>query len=122
MDTLDNSADELPSEPSERGTDGRFLPGNKTAAGRKGARNRLSTALLETLAKDFEEHGNTVVTRVRTDRPSEYLKVMAALVPKHLELEGDNPLIGLSSAEIQDLIALVQDMRKLEGVGESVAS
>ena len=119
MDTLDNSADELPSEPSERGTDGRFLPGNKTAAGRKGARNRLSTALLETLAKDFEEHGNTVFTRVRTDRPSEYLKVMAALEEA---LEGDNPLIGLSSAEIQDLIALVQDMRKLEGVGESVAS
>lgn len=116
--TLDECPDSGDDSPGERRSDGKFAQGNKAAAGGKGARNRLSTALLERLAKDFEEHGEAVVERVRTDRPSEYLKVMAALVPKNVELEMDNPLAKLSPAEIEDLLKFVTDMKALEAADE----
>lgn len=118
MAETDHSQDEDADDaPGARGTDGKFAPGNRAAAGRKGARNRLSTSLLETLEKDFSKHGEAVVEIVRVNRPSEYLKVMAALVPKNVELEMDNPLAKLSPAEIADLLTLVNEMRVLEGTG-----
>jgi hypothetical protein len=105
--------------PGERHSNGKFAQGNKAAAGRKGARNRLSTALLESMAKDFEENGEAAIVRVRQDRPSEYLKVMASLVPKNVELDMDNPLARLSPGEIDDLMKLMAEMRALEGVAQN---
>ena len=52
-------------------------------AGRpKGARNKLSEALLGKLLDDFDEHGEEVIARVRKSDPEGYLKILAALVAK----------------------------------------
>ena len=49
-------------------------------AGRpKGSRNKLSDAFLQALADDFEAHGKWVVERVRTERPQDYLKIVASV-------------------------------------------
>ena len=47
-----------------------------------GARNKLSEDLLNALQEEFEKHGKAVVEEVRLERPLEFLKIIASLVPK----------------------------------------
>src|SRR5262245_33994642 len=56
---------------------------------RAGARNKVSTALLESFAKDFEEHGADVVKLVRLEDPATYLKLAFTLLPQELEVRHD---------------------------------
>jgi hypothetical protein len=61
-------------------------------AGRpKGARNKVSEKLLEALAEDFDTHGKEVIEKVRVERPHDYLKIVASLVPKQMEIENRRP-------------------------------
>jgi len=63
-----------------------FEPGReKTGGRRKGSRNRISTALLEALAEDFEQFGKEAIKITRVERPGEYLKICASLVPQAFE-------------------------------------
>ena len=65
-----------------------FQPGHPGGPGRpKNSRNRLSTKFLDALAKDFEEHGEGVLKIVRAEDPSGYLRVVASLMPKELDIE-----------------------------------
>ena len=90
-----------------RDTQGRFLPGNPFSQGRRnGARNRVGTALLEALAEDFEQHGPSVVERVREERPVDYLKICLAVLPKDMTLTV-NPMAELSD---EDLYARLHDL------------
>lgn len=50
----------------------------------KGARSKLSEAFLNALADDFAEHGIATIVQVRVDRPCDYIKVIASLMPKEL--------------------------------------
>src|SRR5262245_33914631 len=56
---------------------------------RAGARNKVSTALLESFAKDFEEHGADVVKLVRLEDPATYLKLAFTLLPQEAEIKHD---------------------------------
>lgn len=57
-------------------------------AGRpKGSRNKLSEAFLKALADDFDANGPGVIERVRKERPHDYLKVCASVMPKRVESE-----------------------------------
>ena len=75
-------------------------------AGRpKGARNKLSENFLNALADDFDAHGQDVIAKVRESRPHEYLRVVAATLPKRLETEPDNrPLEKLTDEELTRII------------------
>jgi Family of unknown function (DUF5681) len=68
---------------------GRWIPGHSgNPSGRpKGSRNKLSEAFLQVLADDFDLHGQGVVEKVRTERPHDYLKIVASIMPKQMELE-----------------------------------
>jgi hypothetical protein len=68
--------------------DTRFKPGQSgNPAGRpKGARNKISEGLLEALAKHFESNGAEAIEKVCADRPHDYLKIIASLVPKQMEI------------------------------------
>jgi hypothetical protein len=56
-------------------------------AGRpKGSRNRLSEDFVCAFADDFAEYGVEVIEKVRRERPSDYLKIAASLLPKDLEV------------------------------------
>ena len=68
-----------------------FQKGHPGGPGRKGVRNRLSTALLEALAADFEEFGAEAVKITRVERPAEYLKIVAGILPKELEITDQPP-------------------------------
>ena len=61
-----------------------FKPGNPGRP--KGSRNKLGEAFIQALAEDFERHGVEAIERVRIEKPEAYLKVIASLVPKDLNL------------------------------------
>jgi hypothetical protein len=76
--------------PNQTGTNrGQFRPGQSgNPAGRpKGARSKLSESFLKALADDFDEHGKNVIQKVRGERPHEYLKIVAAVLPKQMQLD-----------------------------------
>jgi hypothetical protein len=76
-------------ETTDKKQDSSFKPGQSgNPAGRpKGSRNKVSEKLLEALATDFDAHGKDVIEKVRADRPADYLKIVASLVPKQMEIE-----------------------------------
>lgn len=90
-----------------------FQPGMKKIGGRrKGARDRISTSFLEELAKDFEEHGAEVIKIARIERPVDYLKVVASVLPKEFEIT-DSRLEEISDGELDALIELARQQRAI---------
>jgi len=82
-----------------------FKPGNPGRP--KGSRNKLGEAFVQALHADFEEHGVAVIQEVRKDKPHEYLKVVASLLPKELKIERVDEL---SDSELD------QRIRQLAGI------
>lgn len=56
-----------------------------------GAKNKISEKFISALTADFEQHGETVIAQVRTDKPEQYLKIVADLVPKDVNLGQNGP-------------------------------
>lgn len=65
-----------------------FKPGNPGRP--KGSRNKLGEAFLEAMHADFEQHGTEVIARVRNEKPDQYLKVVASILPKDLNVNINN--------------------------------
>ena len=55
----------------------------------KGSRNRLGVAFVEAMLGDFEQHGRTVIASLRDDKPEQYLRIVASILPKEIELGED---------------------------------
>lgn len=64
-----------------------FKPGQSgNPKGRqKGSRNKLSEAFIAALFDDFEEHGVKAIQDMRTEKPNEYVKVVASLIPAQFQ-------------------------------------
>jgi len=100
-----------------------FKPGDprtKTGGRRKGSRDRICTALLEAIAKDFEQHGEEAVKIARVERPVEYLRVVASLLPKEFEIT-DNRLKDIPDDEL-DLLLEYARQRIARGLAASADS
>lgn len=88
---------------------GRFLPGNTGFGGRpKGARNKLGEAFIQALHDDFEEHGVAAIQVVRAEKPEQYLKVIASLLPKDVNLNINDQFGEMSDDE------LIKHIRELD--------
>jgi hypothetical protein len=81
-----------------------FMPGVSANPGGKpvGARNRLQGKFLNTLADDFEKHGKEAIEAMRRDDPSAYVRAVASLMPKELEVK--RPLEELTDDELSSAI------------------
>ena len=97
------SDDETKPVPEEDPETGRFLTGNSGGGRPKGSRNKLGEAFLEALAEDFAEHGPAAIVACREEKPTEYVKVIAGLLPKELLLRKD-PIDEMSDEEIADVL------------------
>lgn len=62
----------------------RFQPGNPGRP--KGSRNKLGEAFIDALQEDFTKHGVEAIETVRTEKPDQYLKVIASILPKDINL------------------------------------
>src|SRR4051812_25541315 len=90
-----------------RDSRGLFQKGSPPGPGRpKGARNKLSEALLEALDADFKEHGKNAITEMRQKDPAAYVRALVSLVPKEMHLTTtSSPFSELSDDDLAELIA-----------------
>ena len=87
-----------------------FKPGNNAnPSGRpKGSRQKLQTKFLDVLAAYFDENGAQAIVEMREKDPSGYVKAIASLMPKQLEIE--RPLQDMTD---DDLIAGIAALQRL---------
>lgn len=78
-------SEEMPLVP-EQDEKGRFVSGNIGGGRPKGSRNKLGEAFIEALHNDFNEHGVATIEAVRLEKPDQYLKVIASILPKDLNV------------------------------------
>src|SRR5215510_10178613 len=81
--------------------------------GRKpGSRNALSEEVICALLRDFRQHGQKAIARVRETHPAAYLKVLALLVPKEHKVEMANAITGLTDTQLdlmmEDLLCRIE--------------
>jgi hypothetical protein len=72
--------------------DSKFKPGQSgNPKGRPlGARSKLSKSFLKDLRADWEEGGLNALQRLRADKPDVYVKVVAELLPKEIDLKAEH--------------------------------
>lgn len=75
----------------------------------KGARAKLGEQFVAALQADFEEHGAKVIEAVRKDRPQDYLKVLASILPKELNVN-TNALGDMSDDELAATLVALRDL------------
>lgn len=65
-----------------------FKPGQSgNPQGRpKGSRNKLGEQFINDLYEDWQQHGVVTLARVRDEKPDQYLKVVASILPKDLNV------------------------------------
>lgn len=107
----------------EKDDKGRFVTGNIGGGRPKGARSKLGEAFLEDLLLSWENNGPSVITRVIEERPEQYLKVIASLMPKDLNVNM-NQMEDLTDDQlikrIRTLDAAIRPFIDAEGAGRTV--
>src|SRR5262245_11976598 len=87
-------------------------------AGRpKGSRHKISEAFIAALHADFVQHGACAIQRVREERPADYVKIVASILPKELHVQ-NAPLEDMSDEELMDIVALLRS-QIAKGAGEA---
>lgn len=69
----------------------------------KGARNKLGEQFLQALQEDFEQNGVVAIEVVRAEKPDQYLKIIAGILPKEMNLNV-NDQAEMSDDELLDRI------------------
>lgn len=111
-------------EKPEKDEKGRFLPGNSGFGGRpKGARNKLGEQFISDLYADWQEHGVETLAKVRAEKPDQYLKVVASILPKDLNVN-INQMDDLTDDQliqrIRQLDSAIRPFLDAQGAGETV--
>ena len=112
-----------------------FTPGaSGNPSGRpKGSRSKLSESYTQALYEDFQEHGVSVIEKVRKERQEVYLTCISKLIPKDIKLEipqlnkivhviVDTPhsINELDTQEIVDLLPLDSQPTESKVVTETI--
>ncbi len=77
-------------------------------AGRpKGSRNKLGEEFICELHAAFMEKGRAAIERVIEEKPDQYLKVIAQIIPKEFHVR-DNTLDHMSDEELTEFLATIR--------------
>lgn len=89
----------------------KFKPGQSgNPAGRpKGSRNKLGEKFLEDLQALWAEQGSAILQEARTEKPMEFAKMIAGLLPKELLIQRQ-PTDELSDDELADVLAVLRGL------------
>ena len=92
-------------------------PGGKPV----GARNRLQGDFMRRLADDFAEHGKTAIKDMREQDPASYIRAIASLMPKELEIS--RPMDEIDDEQLDAAILAVKAILAAQGdgIGEAEA-
>lgn len=93
--------------PEQDPTTGRFVTGNIGGGRPKGARAKLGEQFLEDMQIAWEREGAAVINRVMKERPQDFLKVVASLMPKDFNL-------NVSNVDTMTDDELIQRIRRLD--------
>lgn len=77
-----------------------------------GARNRLQGKFLKALHDDFEKEGEGVIKIVRMEKPVEYLRIIASVLPKEF-LFGETGIEDLTDEDLRETLELIRQRRTL---------
>jgi len=97
-----------------------FKPGQSgNPAGKpKGSRTKLGEAFIQALYEDFTEHGTSVIEAVRSEKPDQYLKVVASILPKELKVTTE---VELNDEQLDQRIRQLAGLLELAIGGEGGA-
>jgi hypothetical protein len=88
-----------------------FKPGGVgNPRGVNGARNRLTTDLLQALAEDFAIGGAAAIKIMRIEEPAAYVKVLCSILPKELFVEQG----VFSDMSDEDIVAVLDAIRQMK--------
>ena len=73
----------------------------------KGSRNKLGEAFIEAMHDDFQANGVAAIVKVRETKPDQYLKVIASMLPKDLN-------INVNSMDTMTDDQLIERIRSLD--------
>ena len=69
-------------------------------AGRlRGSRNKLSEEVICALLRDFREHGQKAIAKVRRTQLAAYLKICALMVPREMKFEHSGGVSAMTDEE-----------------------
>ena len=87
---------------------------NGNAKGRpRSSRHKLGEDFVQCLAKKFTEKGEAAIDEVIRDKPAEFLRVIAAVLPKQLEAEDDDGNVyGVALITSNAIEAIIERGRK----------
>jgi hypothetical protein len=81
-------------------------------AGRpKGSRNKLSEDFVAALYNDFREHGSAAIAACRAEKPDVYVRVIAGILPKDVQLKVQS-LDDLTDDQLMRKLAALTEMAK----------
>ena len=82
----------------------------------RGRRTKLAEMFLDQLLADWRRHGAETIAQVRKEKPDQYLKLVAALLPRQNDAEPD-PLDGLTDEQLAILVAAARHALGLDPQG-----
>jgi hypothetical protein len=83
-----------------------FLPGQ--GGRRPGSHDKLGHTFIADLYSDWIKHGVEAIKNVRDNKPEAYLRVVASLLPKQLEIK-ENVFDGLDDEQLAAIVAYVNN-------------
>jgi hypothetical protein len=87
-------------------------------AGRlRGSRNKLTEEVICALLRDFRQHGQKAVARVRQTQPAAYLKILALLCPREHKVEHSNPIKNLTDEQLEAMIEYIKTSLEAQAGG-----
>jgi hypothetical protein len=91
----------------------RVLKRNRAVARPPAARDKLAEAFMADFCADWCQQGKAAIAAMRAEKPGEYVRIAASLLPKEPNLEVD-PIDELTDAELAERIAQVAALAGLE--------
>src|SRR5215470_4495957 len=93
-------------------------------------RHLLNQEFMQALLLHFRQHGKKAIEKVARNHPAVYVKILALLVPREMQIEHTNRIKQMTDEEIEQAIEAIEEMlarrsgeavKVIEGTAEPAA-